>query len=88
MYTLNHNILSQVQSDDKVFVVNLSDPSFSYVSIDGIASRLFLAIEQERDLESVQDEILAEFDVERDRLSEDLDKFLEFLLLHELIRKA
>lgn len=78
-------LLSRENSDGSFVILKTDEDDDTCFKIEGIASRIWKALEGQVNLDTVVEEILVEFDVTREQLHRDVDEFIYELRKHCLL---
>lgn len=88
----NVSITSEILISDEVVYRNLDGEivllnlkTNDYCGLDNVGSRIWQLISQHKSLERVRDELIKEFDVEKEKCTEDVLNFIKMLQDKDLI---
>lgn len=81
--SLSPEVLVQELPDDELIFLDLRTES--YFGLDRVGRRMFLALTESPDVSSAYERLSSEFEVEPERLREDLRTFLERLVERRLL---
>jgi len=80
---ISPDVLSQVVSGETVL---LDLKNESYFGLDEVGTRIWQLLLENRDMESVMETILSEYDVEAEQLRQDLDDLVQKLIEAGLVK--
>lgn len=78
----NPNVIFTVVDDQAIL---LDQETGKYYSLNAVGTRIWVLLEEHGQIEKVFEQILAEFDVEPDRLKEDLERIMPIFLENGLL---
>jgi hypothetical protein len=84
-YKVNADIASSLRDNDTLVLINLAEEDNCYFQVKGIASKVFLALEQSKSVADIKAQIMSDFEVEEQQLEHDICQFLDFLVKQKII---
>jgi len=85
MYKLGKDIFLKEVDNENVILLELLNPRNSILEVKGVSAYLLLMLVKGRSLDSSIDQILEEYDVQREQLVADCEEFIKELIAKSIL---
>jgi len=88
MLKIKPDIVFSEKEDGQIFITSLLDEENCFFKIDGLASKIFKSLKDNKDLTQAKSEILKTYKVDELKLDTDISNFIKFLAKNDIIEDS
>jgi hypothetical protein len=87
MFRIKDDIVFTKHQDGTMVLLSLLDSENSYFKVTGISQEIFTSLNAGTDLKITRDQILANYNVDEATLDKDIEQFLTYLKVNNIIEE-
>lgn len=87
MLKVKDEIVHTIQQDGTVIIMSLLDSENCYFKVTGVSKEIFTALNTGKDLNTVRDELLGHYNVDKVTLDKDIEQFVTYLKENNIVEE-
>lgn len=88
MFKIKEDIVFTTHKDGTMIIMSLLDSENCYHKVTGISQDVFTALNSGKDLNVVKKEILSRYDVEGSTVEKDIETFISYLKVNNILEEV